>query len=671
MTNGRGRRMLEGVRGRQGSAVGAACVAGLSIALVGAGATLHILNRHAHAAPITDWWVTNALSAVALGLPGGLIAAKRPRNPIGWILAAVGIGHALTLASREYAVTAIQHGWPGAAWAVWTGSWTWLDIGLLAVVFALFPSGRVDRSPLRAGTVVFALVVEAYVIFGNAVYPGTMTGDGPLRSLANPLGWAGAVPTLDRIGYEWPAYLLVAACVAGVAVMLNGVRASTPAVRRQVLVVTPAALLFCAEMAYEIDGSDRIASLSAPFVVALVSVAIAAAILRYNLYELDLVVSRTLVYGVLTALLAGAYLATVALVEAFAGRSAIASISGAALVAALFAPVRSALQDVTDSALFGARNDPYAVMASLSAATTSADVLPALAETVARTLKLPYVAIRLEGAPEAEVGTLRGEPAVLPVAFGSDRLGTLTLGRRAPSDAFTRAELRLFEDIARQVGVAARAVLLTREVQQSRERIVTAREEERRRLRRDLHDGLGPTLAGIALQLGSARTLLHRDADAADELLAQLVSEAQAAIADVRRLVYDLRPPALDELGLVDALRQHVNRFPGLEVEVVAPPDLSGLPAAVEVAAFRIATEAVTNVVRHANASRCVVELSANGSLELLVADDGRGLPPTFAPGVGLTSIRERAAELGGSCAFGRGPAGGTLIRANLPLVST
>jgi two-component system, NarL family, sensor kinase len=163
-------------------------------------------------------------------------------------------------------------------------------------------------------------------------------------------------------------------------------------------------------------------------------------------------------------------------------------------------------------------------------------------------------------------------------------------------------------------------------------------------------------------------TLLRRDADAADALLAELVLETQTAIAEVRRLVYDLRPPALDELGLVGALRQHVNRFPGLDVEVRAPSDLPGLPAAVEVAAFRIASEAVTNAARHADARRCVVELSANGSLELWISDDGRGLPAAFAPGVGLTSMRERAAELGGACAFERAPQGGSVIRARLPL---
>jgi signal transduction histidine kinase len=226
----------------------------------------------------------------------------------------------------------------------------------------------------------------------------------------------------------------------------------------------------------------------------------------------------------------------------------------------------------------------------------------------------------------------------------------------------------LFEDVARQVGVAAHAVRLTGDLRTSRRQLVTAREEERRRIRRDLHDGLGPTLAGMSLQLGSARTLLGRDAGAADRLLERLVEETQAALADVRRLVYDLRPPALDELGLVPALRQQAQRFPGLEVVVDAPEPVGPLPAAVEVAAYRIATEALTNVSRHAAARACTITIAVNGALELEVCDDGRGMPAGWRAGIGVTSILERAAELGGSCELHAGDGGGTRVHARLPL---
>jgi len=212
-------------------------------------------------------------------------------------------------------------------------------------------------------------------------------------------------------------------------------------------------------------------------------------------------------------------------------------------------------------------------------------------------------------------------------------------------------------------------VALTAELQRSRERLVTAREEERRRLRRDLHDGLGPLLAGISLKLGAAGNLLRGDPDPAEALLSQLADEAHAAVGDVRRVVDDLRPPALDQLGLVPAIRQQAARFDGsLAVTVEASGDLVDLPAAVEVAAFRIATEALTNVARHASATNCRVAIARDGGLEVEVRDDGRGLPAQIVPGVGLSSIRERTAELGGACTIARDPSGGTIVRARLPV---
>jgi signal transduction histidine kinase len=214
-------------------------------------------------------------------------------------------------------------------------------------------------------------------------------------------------------------------------------------------------------------------------------------------------------------------------------------------------------------------------------------------------------------------------------------------------------------------------VRLTADLQRSRERLVTAREEERRRLRRDLHDGLGPALASLTLKLDAARNLLARDPAATGALLLELKTQTQTAIADIRRLVYDLRPPALDELGLISAIREHAARdvsATGLHVSVEAPDHLPPLPAAVEVAAYRIALEAMTNVVRHAHARQCVIRLSLADALQLEIMDDGLGLAAGRPAGVGLHSMRERAAELGGTCVIGPGPGGGTRVVARLPL---
>jgi signal transduction histidine kinase len=213
----------------------------------------------------------------------------------------------------------------------------------------------------------------------------------------------------------------------------------------------------------------------------------------------------------------------------------------------------------------------------------------------------------------------------------------------------------------------------TTDLQRSRERLVAAREEERRRLRRDLHDGLGAQLAGLNVQTGTLRRLIGRDPAAADELVVELRDELRGAITDIRRLVYDLRPPALDDLGLIAALHQLAERYGAegeqLRVSVEAPEDLPHLPAAVEVAVYRIAQEALTNVVRHAQAEECVVRLAVKEDVVVLdISDAGVGIPAERTAGVGLSSMYERAAELGGRCVVESVPKGGTQVLVRLPL---
>ena len=215
---------------------------------------------------------------------------------------------------------------------------------------------------------------------------------------------------------------------------------------------------------------------------------------------------------------------------------------------------------------------------------------------------------------------------------------------------------------------------LTADLQLARQRLVTTREEERRRLRRDLHDGLGPQLASLSLKADTARNFVADDPAAVDRLLVEFKGQTQDAISDIRRLVHGLRPPALDQLGLAGALREQANSLSGdrgVQIIVAAPEVLPALPAAVEVAAYRIVTEALTNVVRHAEATRCTVWLCLDdGALHLAVDDDGAGLPADYRAGVGLSSMRERAEELGGACRIeARAPqAGGTRVAAWLPV---
>jgi signal transduction histidine kinase len=207
-------------------------------------------------------------------------------------------------------------------------------------------------------------------------------------------------------------------------------------------------------------------------------------------------------------------------------------------------------------------------------------------------------------------------------------------------------------------------------LQKSRERLVLAREEERRRIRRDLHDELGPSLASQTFKLDAALDLLETDPQAAATLLQSLKIHNQALVGDIRRLVYELRPPALDDLGLMGALQAHLSQIEEPRMILTAVPDpLPTLPAAVEVAAYRITLEATTNAVRHAQAQACAVQLTTTDShLTLAISDDGRGLPTARQNGIGLASMRERAEELGGVLLLGNLAEGGVRVTAVLPL---
>jgi signal transduction histidine kinase len=424
-----------------------------------------------------------------------------------------------------------------------------------------------------------------------------------------------------------------------------------------------------------------------------IPISLAIAILRYRLWDIDIIINRALVYGALTASVAGLYILVVGYLGALfrTGGNLLISLLATGLVAVLFQPLRGWLQRSVNRLMYGRRDEPYAVIARLGRRLESSlapeAVLPTIVETVAQALKLPYAAItwQQDGAEvtAATFGKAVNELLRLPLNYQGEQIGELMLAPRGPGESFTPADRALLSDLARQAGVAAHAVRLTTdlqrltgELQQSRIQLVSAREEERRRLRRDLHDGLGPQLASLTLKLETARNKLAHD-PLADRLLADLTSRTQTAVADIRRLVYALRPPALDELGLLSALREQALQYSQqgqspLLITCQAPESLPPLPAAIEVALYRIAQEALTNVVRHARADQCHLRLVLDaeaGVLSLEIQDNGCGLPPTHRRGVGLTSMRERAEELGGTWVIEAAATGGTRILVRFPFL--
>ena len=412
-----------------------------------------------------------------------------------------------------------------------------------------------------------------------------------------------------------------------------------------------------------------------------VPVALTIAILRYGAFDLQLLINRSLVYGGATAAIALIYVilvggAILAVHERFGFAVALLA-TGFVIVIAQ--PIRDGLQRTVNRVMYGDRDDPYQGIARLKerieTSLTGEEMLPVVIETIATSLRLPYVAIELEDEQDPTIAVARGQapddPVAVPLVHQSEPVGRLLVAPRVGEERLSDTDHRLLSALATQVSAAIKTMQLDEELQRSRERLVAAREEERRRLRRELHDGIGPTLAGSLLQLQAARAALSADPQRAEDLLTKLEVETREAIAAVRRVARELRPPALDALGLVGALREQAGHFsadPELEVELIAPPEMPPLTAAHEVAVYRIVLEALTNVVRHSSAAQSTVELEAGSELVVTITDDGRGVAPGAPVGVGLRSMRERAVELGGTLQVTPLPGGGTVVRASLPL---
>ena len=419
--------------------------------------------------------------------------------------------------------------------------------------------------------------------------------------------------------------------------------------------------------------------------ILLLPLSISIAVIRYRLWDINPIINRTLVYGALSFLTIAFYVLTVGGFAFYFHNNEtniVIAFIATGIVAILFEPLRQRLQRAVNRLMYGERDDPATVLMRLSqrldSALAPASVLQTIVETLAQTLRLPYSAISLlDEEPRFTAGRNLppSELIHLPLTYQTERVGDLILAPRAAGESFSPADMKLINIIAQQAGVAAYTVRLNNDLQKSRERLITAQEEERRRLRRDLHDGVGPTLASFSQRLDTAADLVNTNPPASIEVLKDLKAQVKIAVAEIRRLVYALRPPVLDEFGLVTAIREHVAPYTGpngIQITFDITEPLPSLPAAVEVAAYRIALEAFTNIVNHAHASACYLRLCIeNNSLLLAISDNGKGLDANHHAGVGLTSMRERAAELGGEFVIENNPLGGTTVRANLPITNT
>jgi signal transduction histidine kinase len=647
------------------AAPGAVNTAMAAVALVGAGIVVAFDGG-------TDVEPHELLALVGLGLAtstcaalGALILAGRPRHRFGLALLAGGAVSAVWVLVTAWADVPAGSDRPLVQWAAWLDNW--IFVGLIVLVtwpLLLFPDGALPSRRWRPFGALL-LVATAAVGVAGMLDPGTLNDFDDVR---NPLGvpesWTW-VKALEGFGFAIPVGV-----VAGMLAVQRQARARPgPGMRPALWASRALAANFVLVVALVPDGPVFAATLTAS--IALFAAAATVAVLRDRVIEVDIVLRRAFVVAGVAAASLVVFLAVFAVVTALAGSSA-GALGGGLAVALVAVPLRARVSERVDRWLYGHRDASTAVAQfseQLEFADEPAHALPGVARALRETLGASSVLIEpataLDLAP-ARSGAEPYEPMIeRALQHRGTRLGRLVIGARAPGESYGPADLALTEMLVRQVALVLDALRMAVALQQSREAIVSAREEERRRLRRELHDGLGSALAGIALTLQAARNTEGPDGD---ELVEGAREQTQAAVADVRRLVRGLRPPMLEDLGLAAALRAHADRLGPLEVEFELPRSPMTLPAAVELALYRIATEALTNVVRHAQARHCRVCLYTDGNeVALTIVDDGHGVAAGAAPGVGLRSMRERAAELGGRVEFAPGPSGGLAVDVRLP----
>ncbi len=571
-----------------------------------------------------------------------------------------------------------------------------IGFAFLFLVFFLFPDGRfVPRWTRWFALLSFLLVMTLWV---NQIFRPQSVWDDNLT-------WATAILTFLGL------LLLVTWSQ-----IYRYRKISTPAQRAQtrlvvlslVTIVTMYLLLIPPALGlinfFDTPLGALVSFVTGTFALTLLPLAFGVAMLRDQLWQSERVLNRAFVYFALTAILVIIYVFIIGgLGEIFrATNNFLIAAIATGIVALLFQPLRERLQRNINRFLYGQRDEPFTVLNQLGAQlenTLAPDTaLPLIVETIARTLRVPYVGIALsneERGLRTEYGHLNPQSSVLttfPLRYQNETVGELKIARRAPNENFSAADLQLLENLARQAGAVAYTARLNAQLQQSREKIIAERENERKRLRRDLHDGLGPTLASQTLKLDAALELLddeklpvpngmREETRQARKILQDVKSQTQNTVADIRRIVYELRPPALDDLGLVGALRAHLaqyNAVNGLQITFDAPNELPQLSAAVQLNAYRIVLEAVNNVVKHAGAKNCMVTLETNDErrttndrvLLIEIRDDGVGLTENFRAGVGVTLMRERAEELGGTFRIEPNEPHGTHVIATLPIAN-
>ncbi len=632
---------------------------------------------------------SQSIAFFAIGTTGLVVARHQPGNALGWIFLGVWDGVAIIFGfAGTYArwATVTHPGAPGGTFAVWLGNWAWVPVfgALLTFPFLLFPDGHLPSlrwRPVAWGVVIVTTLWAIAFAFESHDFTDALN-----RSVSNPYTPARLVPFFDvaREVFAVAFIALMGLCVASLVVRF---RRGTVEERAQVkwLILSGAVLLVFLALPAD-HGSGGPADVAMAFALALIPASVGIAVLKYRLYDIDVVIRKTVVYGALAVFITVIYVAIVVGVGAIVGShsTAVLSAAAAAVVALAFQPVRRRAQRLADRVVYGKRATPYEVLSEfsdrLAGSFATVDLLPRMARILAEGtgaaradvwLRVggelrPASTFPADATPLAPVAAAEPPSDVWPVRHQGELLGGLSIAKRA-GESLTPTEEKLVADLSSQAGLVLRNVGLIEELKASRQRLVTAQDEERRKLERNIHDGAQQQLVALSVRLKLLEQLIDRDPVKAKELGASLQASTIDALEDLRDLARGIYPPLLADKGLAAALEAQARKA---AVPTTVTADRVGrYQQDVEATVYFCALEALQNINKYANATGATIRLArSNGALTFEVSDDGVGFDTTSTTyGTGLQGMADRLDAVGGSLSVRSARGSGTIVTGSVP----
>jgi signal transduction histidine kinase len=642
---------------------------------------------------VATWSATDVLGVfVSLGVPvlGVVIVHKRPRNAIGWIFIVAGAALALVTFGQVYALHALRAD-PGSLPAgrvlAWASNVLWpIPLAALILLFLLFPTGHLPSSRWRP--VLWLVMVILLVLSVGALIIATAGWSQPFAGINVA---AGSVSTVAKTVIVIAVLAEIVALLLSVASLVVRFRRSTGEERLQLKWFVSAAAVAALAFSVGIFVDAPVVSVLVSISLAFLYVAIGIAMLKHNLYDIDLIINKTITYGAIAAFITAIYVIVVVVIGAFIGVTEGVSLLATAVVAVAFQPIRRRAQQFANRLVYGERATPYEVLSRFSEHVgetySGEDILVRMARLLAEgtgaTSAVVWLRIGDEVRPAAtwptngamataiplaadEPPVVDGATASIPVRHQRELLGLLTV-TKPPSEPLSPVEEKLVADLAGQAGLVLANSRLIEDLRASRQRLVAAQDAERRRLERNLHDGAQQQLVAMAVRLRLARTTASKDLAEADRMLEQLEGDVSDALENLRELARGVYPPLLADRGLAAAIEAQARRSP-VPVHVEAD-GIGRYPQELETALYFCTLEALQNAAKYAEANEVAVRLAEDhGELVLSIRDDGRGFDRAETPlGAGLQNMADRLAALGGTLTFRSRPGAGTTIEGRAP----